>query len=256
MRVSRVLSPIILAAAVLSSQSAFGEFSAKPVGPAFTDPSYQVEKQIQLMDEQNDRLGASLQALPATAVIGPKLIQEFDVDGNALQTAALKVEESIIESLQKLDGQYKNNIPTQKLSKALLASLPKARGDENFKCLADALYFEARGESLQGQRAVAEVIMNRVNSKRYPNSICGVVYQGTGRKYACQFTFTCDGHPEVVREKTAYARGEKIARLMIDGLYNQPITNGAIYYHTTAVRPSWASKKTPTTRLGVHIFYR
>ncbi|MEY8840212.1 cell wall hydrolase, partial [Cribrihabitans sp. XS_ASV171] len=74
--------------------------------------------------------------------------------------------------------------------------LPKAEGGEQFRCLAEALYFEARGEPVKGQFAVAEVILNRVESSRYPDTFCGVIRQGTGRKYQCQFTFTCDGRAE------------------------------------------------------------
>lgn len=136
-----------------------------------------------------------------------------------------------------------------------LAGQPKATGSSEFKCLAEALYFEARGETVRGQFAVAEVIRNRVKSKRFPNSYCGVINQGTGRKYQCQFTYTCDGRPEVVSEPAAYARVAKVARAAIDGK-SPDITDGATFYHTTAVRPSWSRKFTRTARFGVHLFYR
>ena len=140
-------------------------------------------------------------------------------------------------------------------SGAWLASQPKPKGSEQFKCLAEALYFEARGETVKGQFAVAEVIRNRVLSSRFPNSYCGVINQGTGRKYQCQFTYTCDGRPEVVSEPAAYARVAKVARATIDGK-SPDITHGATFYHTTAVRPSWSRKFTNTARFGVHLFYR
>lgn len=136
-----------------------------------------------------------------------------------------------------------------------LASQPKATGSAEFSCLAEALYFEARGETIKGQFAVAEVIRNRVQSSRFPNSYCGVINQGTGRKYQCQFTYTCDGRPEVVNEPGAYARVAKVARATIDGK-SPDVTHGATFYHTTAVRPSWARKFTNTARFGVHLFYR
>ena len=141
------------------------------------------------------------------------------------------------------------------VSKAWLDEQPVATGDENFACLAEALYFEARGETVKGQFAVAEVIMNRVNSAQFPNSLCGVINQGTGRRYQCQFTYTCDGHEEVIREKNAYVRGAKIARMVIDGAAPD-LTQGATYYHTTAVSPRWSRSFTKTTRIGVHLFYR
>ncbi|WP_170464273.1 cell wall hydrolase [Ruegeria arenilitoris] len=140
-------------------------------------------------------------------------------------------------------------------SKAWLDKLPTAKGDEHFKCLAEALYFEARGESVRGQFAVAEVILNRVESSRFPNSLCGVIKQGTGKKYQCQFTYTCDGQKEVIREKKAYERVSKVARAAIDGI-GVGLTEGATHYHTKAVRPSWSRVYKETARIGVHIFYR
>lgn len=138
---------------------------------------------------------------------------------------------------------------------AWLDSRPQATGDAQFRCLTQALYFEARGETVKGQFAVAEVIMNRVASKRFPNSACSVVNQGTGRKFQCQFTYTCDGHKEVISERGAYERVAKVARLVMDGNATD-LTEGATYYHTTAVRPRWSRSFTETARIGVHKFYR
>lgn len=140
-------------------------------------------------------------------------------------------------------------------TRSWLASQPKATGSSEFKCLAEALYFEARGETVKGQFAVAEVIRNRVKSSRFPNSYCGVINQGTGKKHRCQFSYTCDGKPEIVSEPAAYARVAKVARATLDGK-SPDITKGATFYHTTAVRPSWSRKFTNTARFGVHLFYR
>ena len=84
-----------------------------------------------------------------------------------------------------------------------MRSLPVAKGGKEWACLTEALYFEARGETVKGQFAVAEVILNRVSSPSFPDTICGVINQGTGRKFACQFTYTCDGRAEVIREPKA-----------------------------------------------------
>lgn len=129
------------------------------------------------------------------------------------------------------------------------------KGGDEWRCLAEALYFEARGESVKGQFAVAEVIMNRVKSPLYPNTVCGVVHQGTGKKYQCQFTYTCDGNPENISEPKAFERVGKVARLMLNGLPRM-LTQGATHYHTTSVRPSWARKFAHTASIGVHQFYR
>ena len=139
--------------------------------------------------------------------------------------------------------------------RAWLASQPTASGGAQFQCLAEALYFEARGESLKGQFAVAEVILNRVDSPRFPNSVCGVINQGTGRKYACQFTYTCDGLPEHISEPAAWDRVAKVAKAMLSGA-PRALTNGATFYHTHAVRPSWSRKFTKTASIGDHFFYR
>ena len=140
-------------------------------------------------------------------------------------------------------------------SKSWIDSQPKATGSEQWRCLAEALYFEARGETVKGQFAVAEVIRNRVKSDRYPASFCGVIRQGTGRKYQCQFTYTCDGNKEVIREPQAYARVAKVARAVMDGRAAE-LTNGATHYHTTAVRPRWSKVFERTAHIGKHYFYR
>ena len=138
----------------------------------------------------------------------------------------------------------------------LLTSMrPLDRPNLQWKCLAEALYFEARGEPVEGQYAVAEVILNRVKSEEFPNSICSVVNQGTGRKHACQFSYTCDGKLERVSNKVSYDQMVRIAGVMIDGV-TQPLTAGATYYHATSVRPSWARRFENTVTIGVHKFYK
>lgn len=136
-----------------------------------------------------------------------------------------------------------------------LASQPAPSGGAQWRCLSEALYFEARGETLKGQFAVAEVILNRVKSKRYPNSVCGVINQGTGRKFACQFTYTCDGKAEKIGNPSAFTRVGKVARAMLDGA-PRTLTKGATHYHTTAVRPKWARVFPRTASIGVHRFYK
>lgn len=104
-----------------------------------------------------------------------------------------------------------------KLTRDWLQAQAPPTGDADWHCLAKAVYFEARGESLQGQVAVAEVILNRVESPRYPHSVCGVVQQaGHG---GCQFSFTCDGHPDRMRDAHAADLAGRIARAMLDGAH-------------------------------------
>lgn len=134
-----------------------------------------------------------------------------------------------------------------------LASQPAAKGGAEFECLATALYFEARGEGIKGQAAVAEVILNRVENPKFPKTICGVVNQSNGR--GCQFSFTCDGYSDRIREQASWGVARKIARAMIDGAPRQ-LTDGATYFHTPSVRPSWARRFELTAKIGRHIFYR
>lgn len=122
-------------------------------------------------------------------------------------------------------------------------------------CLSQAIYYEARGETQRGQVAVAEVVMNRVRSPYYPNSICGVVYQGSHRANGCQFTFTCDGSLNHRPRGRAWDRAQRVATAAMLG-YMRPITQGATHYHTHAVNPIWNSGLVQTTNVGSHVFYR
>jgi spore germination cell wall hydrolase CwlJ-like protein len=123
------------------------------------------------------------------------------------------------------------------------------------KCLATAIYFEARGEPKRGQTAVAQVILNRASTKGFPKSICEVVYQGSKRKTGCQFSFTCDKIPDKIREKKAWAKAEKIAKDVLKGKTLLPELIKATHYHATYVKPRWAPKMKKLAKIGVHIFY-
>ena len=126
--------------------------------------------------------------------------------------------------------------------------------DAEWKCLMEALYFEARGEEIMGQFAVAEVILNRVDSSKFPNTICGVVDQGSGRRNACQFSYNCDGVHENMPKNANYERASRIAETMINGGVRQ-LVGGATYYHSTSVQPFWSSGFYKTTQIGKHKFY-
>lgn len=156
---------------------------------------------------------------------------------------------------QKLSHFLKRPELDVEYSRAWLDSLKPVKGGPQWRCLAEALYFEARGESVKGQFAVAEVILNRVDSPDFPDTVCGVIKQGTGRKYQCQFTYTCDGHKEVIAEPRAFERVSKVAMAMVEGA-GRPLTKGATHYHTKSVRPRWSRKFPRTATIGVHHFYR
>ena len=146
----------------------------------------------------------------------------------------------------------------------------------SIKCLAMNMYHEARGQGSAGLLGVSSVVMNRVRDKRFPNTICGVIYQGPTReswktrqtsdpndakfypiKNRCQFSWYCDGRSDEPKDKKTYKRILTIAKSIV---YNDinfiDITDGATFYHADYVKPAWAKVKTRTTRIGNHIFYR
>ena len=143
--------------------------------------------------------------------------------------------------------------PTVRYDMAWLMSLPAPEGGSDWQCLTEAIYFEARGETLKGQFAVAEVILNRADSPLYPRSVCAVVNQrGRG---ACAFSYVCDRHSDKMRDPGARAVAMRIARVMLDGAPRQ-LTEGATHFHTRNVKPGWARKFRHTATIGAHIFYR
>ncbi|MGE4373835.1 MAG: cell wall hydrolase [Xanthobacter sp.] len=130
-------------------------------------------------------------------------------------------------------------------------SLAKAR-----KCLAEAIYFESRGEPKRGQIAVAQVIVNRVFSGYYPADICGTVYQNAHRHLACQFTFACDNVKDVIREPDMWTQANEIAADMLDGKLWLESVGRATHYHAYWVHPRWVREMRKLDRIGVHTFYR
>lgn len=124
------------------------------------------------------------------------------------------------------------------------------------RCLSNAIYFEARGESERGQMAVAQVVLNRVFSGYYPDNVCGVVYQNANRRFACQFTFACDNVRDVVNEPDAWEVAKRIARDSLDGKIWLPEIGKATNYHATYVSPWWVRTMTKYKTLGIHTFYR
>jgi|TARA_B110000858_G_scaffold180879_1_gene218878 spore germination cell wall hydrolase CwlJ-like protein len=134
-------------------------------------------------------------------------------------------------------------------------------------CLAMNIYFEARSEPVAGQIGVTEVVMNRVNDDRYPNTVCEVIKQGPTRpswkdhtvsypvKNRCQFSWYCDGKADKIRDQAAWTQALTVAQAVLDNP-NKHIVKGATHYHAYYVKPGWASSKTPTAMIGDHLFYR
>ena len=142
-----------------------------------------------------------------------------------------------------------DEIPEAEMFLASTSAPARGRFDErDLNCMAEAIYHEARGESTRGQAAVAEVILNRVDSRKFASSVCGVVNQPS------QFSYTIGGR-KAIGNKAAYLRAREIARRALGGA-PRVLTGGATYFHTPAVSPSWSRRFQRTVQIGQHIFYR
>ena len=118
----------------------------------------------------------------------------------------------------------------------------------DLSCLAEAVYFEARGTGLTGETAVAQVVVNRAKAASFPNSICGVVGDG------CQFSYRCDGRTDVLSDAGSRARAFKVAEAVLGGAPD--ITKGALFFHSARAKPGWFSSRPRVGTFGGNVFYR
>jgi spore germination cell wall hydrolase CwlJ-like protein len=162
-----------------------------------------------------------------------------------------------IESGESVAPKGEVNVDNQRArSPAERLALDDKSRAKSEKCLAEAVYFESRGEAVRGQMAVAQVVMNRVFSGKYPDTVCGAVYQNKHRHLACQFTFACDSNADVIREPEMWERAKKISKAMLDGQIWLPEVGKSTHYHAYWVRPSWVAEMKKMYKTGVHTFYR
>lgn len=138
---------------------------------------------------------------------------------------------------------------------AVAAVTAGARGNRDLDCLAQAVYFEARGESPAGQAAVAQVVLNRVRKSGFPKSVCGVVFQGAARGVGCQFSFACDGSMNRGRESAAWSSARRVASRVLSGAVMTAVGD-ATHFHTIHVTPGWSDDLLRVTQVGLHVFYR
>jgi spore germination cell wall hydrolase CwlJ-like protein len=143
---------------------------------------------------------------------------------------------------------------------SLTTGVPKAArpapivlSDADFHCLAEAIYFEAGAEDPVGQRAVAHVILHRVRSPRFPDSVCGVVHDRNRR--GCQFSYWCDGRSDAMSDPLRWHAAKRAASEVLSGAHPD-VTDGALFYHARFVKPRWSRKLQKTATIGGHIFYR
>jgi len=143
--------------------------------------------------------------------------------------------------------------PRSPAERLKLAGAARAKAD---KCLATAIYFEARDEPVRAQIAVAQVVLNRAFTPYYPNDVCGVIYQNDHRHLKCQFTFACDGKSKAIKEPEPWDRAMRIAREVLDGKLWMPDVAKSTHYHDDWARPYWISEMKKMDKLGGLIFYR
>ncbi len=124
-------------------------------------------------------------------------------------------------------------------------------------CLAEVMYYEARGEGVAGQKAIAEVVLRRTHDVNYPKTICGVVHQGAQLRTGCQFSYVCDGSLKRPKNPVAWQRARQLStEIMAGDVRVGGLTDGALYFHALDVQPVWADTMLRTTQIGNHIFYR
>ena len=129
----------------------------------------------------------------------------------------------------------------------MVAPLTRANGTD-IACLAEAVYFEARGTGAVGESAVAHVVVNRAKSPKFPNSVCGVVAEG------CQFSYRCDGRPDVLADPRDRARAFAVAETVLAGAPD--ITRGALFFHAASIAPGWFDTRPRVGTFGGNVFYR
>ena len=162
------------------------------------------------------------------------------------------VAQEIVQSLPEQETSVETGSEIQASSLRELVGKVDSGGQltEQMRCLAGAVYFESRGEPLDGQLAVAQVVINRAEDRRWPASYCGVVYQ------RAQFSFVRGGRmPQINTSSAAWGRAVSIARIAHDGMWESEAAD-AVYFHANYVRPRWSRSKTRPTQIDTHVFYR
>ena len=202
-----------------------------------------------------EALAAAAGGLDASALAIARRHDPYTVAGSAQRDRQAELLTARLEQLrpQRMDAG---------LRRASLSDAPRpfhlgnALDDSrDLECLTQAAYYEARGEGSDGMRAVAQVVLNRARHAAFPNSICGVVFQGAGRRVGCQFSFTCDGSMRGTVNRVAWNRAHSIASAALSGSVYAGVGN-ATHFHTTGVSPSWRNSLMRVGQVGNHVFYR
>lgn len=228
---------------------------------ALIAPASTIVAKGSLLPETSFEIAAAKMSLKQTVYTEGKGDFVDDDPGEAVQIipAAINLQEQAAPPKKKLvlappPAKVEQSFKLKRSEKQKVIAQRRLRlAEEN--CLARAIYFEARSETELGQLAVAKVILNRVKDPDFPKSICGVVYQGSGRRNSCQFSFACDGLPDDVRNAAAWSRSKRIAQMAIQGDQKVRVIGSATNYHADYVRPKWAKSMKRLIKIGHHVFY-
>ena len=185
---------------------------------------------------------ADADAAPTTGTTGTTKLPDLPIPADAPHAAAA----------DGLDGPDGTIHPAPPFSMRGASATDRARA---LQCLTAAIYYEAASEPDAGQRAVAQVILNRVRHPAFPATVCGVVYQGSERARGCQFSYACDGSMARIPSRSGWARAMRVAGDMLSGQV-QASVGTATHYHTYAVTPSWNRSLVMTAAIGAHFFHR
>ena len=215
-------------------------------------------------------VAAALLALAAAVAVGVSLLPNREADAATLNVKISPAKAALL--IDATSGAQANQFAAVgDQAKLINAALPFAGGPLHVAqpfaltgtgldqrrallCLTQAVYYEAGFEPVEGRRAVAQVVLNRMRHPAFPKSVCGVVYQGSGGR-VCQFTFVCDGALYRAPARDAWLRAEEVAREALDG-YVERTVGEATHYHADYVAPRWAPMLAKVAQIGQHIFYR
>lgn len=248
------LIPSRAPAITAGSLTAPGLFTTTVADPKIGPMAFVLPASATTMVAANQSKPTPAQGAAAAASAAPSAALAY-ADANAGEQATKKIFDAVIA--KKNPVVLVPNIDPQHawVNYALPAS---AHSPKELKCLATAIYFEARGEPVRGQIAVAQVVLNRLKNPAYPNTICSVVYQNKNIRNGCQFSFACDGIPDRITDRKAWAESQKLASKIVNDEHAMflPDVGAATHYHASYVRPRWARAMKKVDRIGRHIFYK
>ncbi|TNC15182.1 cell wall hydrolase [Methylobacterium terricola] len=185
---------------------------------------------------------APADATPVEIAAGGQISPRLDRDTRAAVTTAARIAPEAL--------------PGEDAKRRYADLITPENAEKEQRCLAEAVYFEARGEPEQGQAAVAQVVLNRAKSGLYPANICGVVYQNRHRYMGCQFSFACEGKSLRITDDASWQTATRVAHAVVEGRTYLADVGGATHYHADYVKPRWSRRLRKMDVIGRHIFYQ